>query len=190
MKVVKYFNFDFPHDDQYIPYDIFYKGEVRELKDISTNNYAVLRTLDKANKKVEELMKDPSNYLYGNEMAVEYLVKLLYNKDDLYAILTRGLEFSIKPHPCFVEFTLNSINLVDDDLITDITDNYDSLRDIIINNWDPIIVDYPQLINDLDKRGISHTFKSIDEMHELVKEEGFVNPNPIVKKKILNKIYH
>lgn len=179
-------------DEEYVPYDSFYEGEVRKLKEIQeeSSNYHVLRSLQKGNEVVEKLLRDNYYALYGNEVGYEFLVKLLYNRQKLYEALYKENGLDINPNGRYVELSLNSIFLIDEEDYQDLTTFDNKVGEFFVDNWDPVIVDYQDLLNEFDKQGLSHTFKPISEMSTIVRNEGFVNPNPIVKKKILNKIYH
>ena len=177
-------------EEEYIPYDFLYKGKSLKLKEIQekASNYSIRHMIDKGNKLVEQLTNSSYHQLFGDEVAYEYLVKLYFNREKLFESL-RNDNLEINPNGRYVELSLNAIHLLDDDEDSDITEYNRDTMNFLVKNWDPIIVDYPLLIEDLNKNNIEHTFIPIKEMKEIVKEEGFVNPNPIIKKKI-KKIYH
>ncbi len=177
-------------EEEYIPYDFLYKGEALKLKEIQerANNYSIRHILDKGNKLVEKIANTSYYQLFGNEVAYEYLVKLYYNREKLYESLKRN-HLDLNPNGRYVELSLNAIHLLDEDEDIDITEINSDVASFLVSNWNPIIVDYPMLIEDLNKNKIEHSFKPIEEMKTIVKEDGFVNPNPMVKKKI-KKIYH
>ena len=177
-------------EEEYMPYDFLYKGETLKLKEIQerASNYSIRHMIESGNKLIENLANSNYYQLFGNEVAYEYLVKLYYNKERLYESL-KNENLNLNPNGRYVELSLNSIHLLDEGEDEDITEYNDETMHFLIDNWDPIIVDYPMLIDDLNKNHIEHTFRPIEEMKEIVKEEGFVNPNPIVKKKI-KRLYH
>lgn len=179
-------------EELYIPYDILYKGEARKLVDIksSASIHSIEYLLSRGNKEAEQLIAKDFLYLCPSDVEYEFLIKLLYRREELYDILLNEKEFDIEPNHRFVELTFNSINLADEDGSIDITEYNDKLWDLYCRKMDPFIVDYVDLLHYLDINKIPHSFKSISEMNELVRDEGIINPNPVIKSKILKRVIH
>lgn len=172
-------------EEEYTPYDFLYKGKSLKLKEIqkSANNYNIKKILDKGTSLVEKIVNTNYYPLFGDEVSYEYLVKLYYNREELYEAL-RNENLEINPNGRYVELSLNSIHFGDNEDDKDITELNNDMAKFFLKNWNPIIVDYPLLLKELDNNKIEHSFLSIEDMKEIVKEEGFVNPNPVIKKKI------